>query len=192
MYARNYGASSRNPKIVFEQTQESEQTNIKKPSAVSERSAESANDTEKDGPKTDTSPTKIEKSSNFETEKTDAECEEAAPFGEHGIPRQPLRRRKLPKRQIPNQQTDAETQCEPEQCEEHSSQPAPTSEPPSECERHAICPAKHESPARRRISTFSSEELLLAGLVLLLVNDRANDDVLLMLGFLLISGFSGD
>jgi len=46
-----------------------------------------------------------------------------------------------------------------------------------------------ESRGKNRIfDNFSTEELLLGGLILLLINDRASDDILLILAFLLVSG----
>lgn len=192
MYARNYGATSKNPKIVFEQAQQHAPTDTEKIPIKPEQSSETVSDPERDEPKSDTSPSKSEKNAKPKTEASDTECDPPTLFGEHGIPRQPLRRRKLPNKPKTASQCDIKAQDEAAPTKDIPRHTEPTHEPTQDSDRHADCHYKPDSPLRRHISAFSSEELLLAGLILLLINDRGNDDVILMLGFLLVSGFSGD
>lgn len=63
--------------------------------------------------------------------------------------------------------------------------PPPTDEC-DKCEEKCIAPKKHCFSLRDR--GFDIEDMLLAGLVLLMLNESADDLTVLMLGFLLISG----
>ena len=125
------------------------------------------------------------------------ENEQAVPaFGSSGIPRQPLRRRKIPKKteehgKSPQNGEKAPTQSEPLYPFICSDEPPDTgnricnAEPPKPepCENK-----RKQSPSHRKpFGGLSTEELLLGGLILLMLNDHASDDILLILAFLLVS-----
>ena len=117
-------------------------------------------------------------------------------FGENGIKRQPLRRRKIPKK--PSEHGKSPENSETPPCGTEPVIPfiAP-GEPPHGCE---LPPSKtdkehHHQPHNemcshrtKTVGCFSTEDLLLGGLILLLINNEANDDILLILAFIFISG----
>ena len=118
-------------------------------------------------------------------------------FGSSGISRQPLRRRKIPKKteehgKSPQNSENQHPQSDPlypficsgeppaADTRVHNTEPAPQPKP---------CESKHNQPSshRKTLGCLSTEELLLGGLILLMLNDHASDDILLILAFLLVS-----
>ncbi|MBR2460755.1 MAG: hypothetical protein IKB34_05965 [Clostridia bacterium] len=145
--------------------------------------------------------------------------EAAAPtkFGEHGIPPQPLKRRKRPTPaavfpDIPHSdkaKAERENREAPGEIGDNISGKKDTNGEKKEgyCEESAA-PRLEERreelryPPRRlrerhryggqREHLLSEEDVLLGGLMLLLLNDHADDDIILLLAFLFISGLGGD
>lgn len=136
------------------------------------------------------------------------ECSTVSVFGEGGIPRQPIRKRKLPKKTLTHGNSPKKDETPTAREAEYSEPVAPCLHPwdsPHHCdeppcatvtERATPKAAEHPHPPRHEpheprkpFGHFSSEELFLGGLILLLINDRAGDDVLIILAFLLVSGF---
>ena len=129
------------------------------------------------------------------TEKT-----EASVFGSNGMPRQPLKRRKR-KTKPPTCGKSPQTPPIPDQSDNIPREPiAPILAPcetvhnhDSGCEKPHECidPPPHRcevSKPKNPLGCLSTEELFLGGLIILLINEGANDDILLILAFLLISG----
>ena len=134
---------------------------------------------------------------NTSAEATTDNAPSAAAFGSSGIPRQPIRRRKIPKKteehgKSPQNGEKTPTQSEPLYPFICSDEPPDTgnrvcnTEPPPKTEP---CENKRkQSPSHRKpFGGLSTEELLLGGLILLMLNDHASDDILLILAFLLVS-----
>ena len=193
MYARNYGASPRTPKIVFEQTPQSDQDDIENSPSRSEQVTKNTAEASAKRPKTDTPALECDERDENESVNEQDECHASTKFGARGIPPQPLKRRRIPSKKTSSECDDSAVKAEANTPKVSTPQSADQSQAPKAVNRRerdgdaarSVTPCRHE-PA------FSSEELLLAGLILLLVNDRANDDILLMLGFLLVSCFRGD
>ena len=132
-------------------------------------------------------------------------CNDIKVFGERGIPPQPLRRRKLIKRRISDEispildgECDIAVQREEITERDESSRNIPNPKTPCvshsdplsashHCEERALKHSCTEQP--KKDHGFSAEELFLGGLLLLMMGDHANDDILIMLAFLLFSGF---
>lgn len=117
-------------------------------------------------------------------------------FGSNGIPRQPLRRRKRPHKTAEHGKSPQKEEL-PLIAEAQSEPIAPlisvSDPPPSRVERNAPDPTacdRHveRTSTARSFGCFSSEDLLLGGLILLLINEGASDDILIILGFLLVTG----
>lgn len=130
-------------------------------------------------------------------------------FGENGLPRQPLRRRKRPKSSLEHGKSP-KNEPVAEQCDDDSSEPlsplgctyaAPSPvNPKNACgeeqtakkSREERMPVQDPLPChnepQKALCRFSAEELLLGGLIILLINGQASDDILLILAFLLVSG----
>ncbi len=152
-------------------------------------------DTESAPQETPTAPTEQE------TKLPDTEKKEVPVFGSNGMPRQPLRRRK---RKTKPSECGKSPQKEPdtEQCPNIPREPitpliAPCEglhpqdtdcEKKQECLKPPLCDRCDGAKPRSPFGCLSSEELLLGGLIILLINEGAGDDVLLILAFLLISG----
>ena len=108
--------------------------------------------------------------------------ENPSKFGDYGIPPQrPLRRRVIkrkPKEELP----------------QILDQPSPEPPKPNEgCEKTEESTVS-TAPLRNEYSKavdhrFTTEDLFLGSLLILLVGDHADDDILIMLAFLLFSGF---
>ena len=136
-----------------------------------------------------------------ETADKPTESEPLPTFGANGMPRQPLRRRKRPQKPSEcGRSPQNEASIAP--CTEDKGEPiapliAPcenTAEVPAPCENKEECKTvghqehRTDCEPRKPFGRFSTEDLLLGGLMILLINDHASDDVLLILAFLLISG----
>lgn len=118
-------------------------------------------------------------------------------FGQNGIPRQPLRRRRL---RISTTEVESPPSVTPEIEPEspHQSNPirnadkdifetrTDTGSFDSQCSCDAPLTKNANDAANTGIST---EDLLLGALLLLLINDHTNDGILLILGFIFITGF---
>lgn len=118
-------------------------------------------------------------------------------FGQNGIPRQPLRRRRL---RIPPSEVESQPSVTPEIEPEppHQSNPirnadkdifemrTDTDSSDSQCIRDVPLIKNAQDAVNTGIST---EDLLLGALLLLLINDHTNDGILLILGFIFITGF---
>ena len=134
---------------------------------------------------------------NTSAEATTDNAPSAAAFGSSGIPRQPLRRRKIPKKteehgKSPQNGEKAPTQSEPRYPFICSDEPPDTgnrvcnAEPPSKPDPCEI--KRKQSPSHRKpFGGLSTEELLLGVSILLMLNDHASDEILLILAFLLVS-----
>ena len=166
MYVRNYGVPPRSVKRDGE------------PSLTRAVSVEAIADPMNEAPPDDRVATE-------KHETVSAETTEAVPtFGEHGLPPQrPLKRRAIRRKpkeelpQIPEPATHESTRV----CEENETGKTELSTVSTECARNAP-PKKGDRP-------LTTEELFLGSLLILLMGDHASDDILIMLAFLLISGF---
>ena len=189
MYVRNYGtqpknASKNDEPVDFDQIRFSDE--IPKEEQSDERSTERKTTSVQD-----------------ESAETVSELPAQSTFGANGVPRQPLRRRKRPQRDAEHGNSpqnddktvfsDAEKSepiapfipvCETSPtCQETKENKIPSPCAPPLAERH-----REHSEARNPLGCFTGEDLFLGGLILLLINDRASDDILLILAFLLVSG----
>lgn len=132
----------------------------------------------------------------------------------YAIPRQPIRRRKIVRKQTEDRCTALEeeeqkcpehlpcieernthTACDESVCPDHRDK---NTENRSTLPPNALScghtpqreQCKSEKAERKNCGAFSTEEMLLGGLIILLMNDGASDDILIILAFLLVSGFS--
>lgn len=119
-------------------------------------------------------------------------------FGQNGLPRQPLRRHRL---RIPTSEAELSlpqpTEHKPELPHQSSNIPntdkdifearadIDVSDSPCSCDESVTKPT--QNAVNLGIST---EDLLLGALLLLLINDHTDDGILLILGFIFITGFS--
>lgn len=131
-----------------------------------------------------------------EAESTNApsrsEADQKAVFGTNGIPPQPLLKRRVLKRRRGEVLPQIAESTETEHVEAEQVDATPSCGSPSECpESHPQAPAEgaQGKPKCERPLSFNTEDLFLGGLLLLLMGDRADDDVLITLAFLLFSGF---
>ena len=169
MYVRNYGLPPRNIKRDGEPS-------LTRATVTEEVTAEQ-NGTEY----TENFPENISEPLPHKKDETASE-ENTQNFGEHGIPPQrPLRRRVIkrkPKEELP----------------QILDQPSPEPQKPNEgCEKteeSTISTSPMRNEGNKTVDhRFNTEELFLGSLLILLVGDHADDDILIMLAFLLFSGF---
>ena len=121
-----------------------------------------------------------------QVDRQESEISEAAVhrFGENGIPPQkPLRRRQLKRR-------NAETLPQILESADSSVKQLQERPPADSDQERKNCEEPSQKHSRQRIDVpFSTEDMLLGGLLLLLIGERAADDVIIALAFLLFSGF---
>ena len=169
MYVRNYGLPPRNVKRDGEPS-------LTRATVTEELTAEQ-NGTEY----TESVPENIPEPLPHKKEETASE-ENAQKFGEHGIPPQrPLRRRVIkrkPKEELPQILDQPAPEGIPQKTDREKTGESTVSTAPTrnECNKTA----DHR---------FNTEDLFLGSLLILLVGDHADDDILIMLAFLLFSGF---
>lgn len=118
-------------------------------------------------------------------------------FGQNGIPRQPLRRRRL---RIPTTEVESPPsvtpKIEPEPTHQSNSIQNTDKDIFEMCadigsfDSQCSCGVPLIKNAHDAVNTgISTEDLLLGALLLLLINDHTNDGILLILGFIFITGF---
>lgn len=185
MYVRNYPAEPRKapPRDGEEQSKAAKNPDVAPiPSSEEDNGAEAYNDYRGIGTLAERAPVTV--SLNADTAPGAAIPDEngsengQSGFGSNGIPRQPLRRRRLPR--------SPKEQVAPTESRSPCGQDEPQNPPEADC-RRLIAEVK-EDVERRRFGPFSQDDLLIGGLMLLLLSDRACDDVVLLLGILFLSG----
>ena len=202
MYVRSYGMPPRSVKkdgapVVLGLSDPPDDSDV---AAMTAEAADNAVDTLAPDPSAETV-----RASENESSAAGQEKDAVPVFGSSGIPRQPLRRRTRPRKDVSHGKSTENGELSPLNAD---SAPEPLSPSVNEGERpplHLPAPndsdhqcsrkadkredGRGESAIRKRVGALATDDLILGGLILLLLNEGASDDILIILAFLFASGF---